>query len=270
MHSVILTIHNKEFLADFLLERIYNYTVGEYELIVVLDDCTDDSEQIVLRAKNNRTKVIYTDNVFETKANNAGLKIAQGDYCIIVQDDMLITEYKWNTLLEQPFNKFDDVFAVSARNACNMVINENSQHRYMEENLDNCWSDIFSFVNVIGATHNGIEISDIDRSKFSIRSVVNRGPLMINHADLEKLNYLDENFAPQDLDDADLCFRSKELGKVVGCYCIGWESDLLWGGTRINGQTASWLFKANHKNAKLLLNKHGDIMKHNVIEERPM
>ena len=55
---------------------------------------------------------------------------------------------------------------------------------------------------------------------------------MLDHSDLQKLNYLDEEFSPQDMDDHDLNYRAyKELGKVAGAYWIDFVSDNL--GTRV-------------------------------------
>ena len=42
----------------------------------------------MLRLKNYT--VLFAPNVFETKANNIGLREAVGDKVIIVQDDMII------------------------------------------------------------------------------------------------------------------------------------------------------------------------------------
>ena len=56
---------------------------------------------------------------------------------------------------------------------------------------------------------------------------------MINHEDLMKMDYLDEKYSPQDMDDHDLMFRMrKKLKKVCGSYSIDFESDPSWGGTR--------------------------------------
>ena len=113
MHSIILTVHNKGWLIGDVIKGIVNNTVGEYELIVVIDGCTDDSEQVVLdnvKDIKNYT-ILYADNVFETKANNIGLRKAEGDKVIIVQDDMIIREHGWNKRLQKPFDAFDDVFA---------------------------------------------------------------------------------------------------------------------------------------------------------------
>ena len=87
--------------------------MGDYELIVVLDGCTDNSAVVVESVVNDKTTVIETPDVFETKANNAGLKFAEGDYAIIVQDDIIVQEPGWNLRMMEPFEVFDDVFAVT-------------------------------------------------------------------------------------------------------------------------------------------------------------
>ena len=255
-HSLILTIHNKGWLLDRVLDGIIDNTVGNYELIIVLDGCTDDSEEIVKKhvQKLDNYTVLYADDIFETKANNMGLKQATGDYAIIIQDDMVIQEYGWNRRMQKPFLKLDDVFAVTARTAHNYVINPNSQHLGMENDLDDCWCDILQSVDEADS-------SNIPRDTFAIRSTVNRGPLMIDLADLKTLNYFDEAYAPQDMDDHDLMYRAwKELGKVCGCYWIKMQSETEWGGTRVNGSPAPWLFKAHHKNSKLFYSRNKDVL----------
>ena len=47
MHSIILTVYNKGWLIDKVIQGIKDNTVGEYELIVVVDGCTDNSEEVV-------------------------------------------------------------------------------------------------------------------------------------------------------------------------------------------------------------------------------
>ena len=114
-HSIILTIHNKDWLIDKVIQNIYQNTTGTYELIIILDGCTDNSEEVVYNNIKDDATVLYAANVFETTANNMGLRRASADKVIIVQDDMVITEQGWNERLQKPFDKFDDVFAVTAR-----------------------------------------------------------------------------------------------------------------------------------------------------------
>ena len=66
-------------MIDKVIQSIYKNTIGSYELIVILDGCTDNSEEIVLENVNDDTKVLYAANVFETTANNMGFRRASGD-----------------------------------------------------------------------------------------------------------------------------------------------------------------------------------------------
>jgi glycosyltransferase involved in cell wall biosynthesis len=257
MHSIILTIHNKEWLVQQVLDGITKNTRGKYELIVVLDGCTDKSFDIVedyFYGKSHDVTIATTPDVYETKANNVGLKSASGEYVIIVQDDMIIKEDGWNLRMQKPFDAFDDVFAVTSRTAHGWEFNHSTKHLGMKEDLDDCWCDICIHTNHADRTN-------ISRDTFAVRASVNRGPLMINHEDLKKLNYLDEEFSPQDMDDHDLMYRMhKELDKVCGCYWIDFESKDEWGGTRVSGSPAPWLLKANHKNMKIFYERHKDLI----------
>jgi glycosyltransferase involved in cell wall biosynthesis len=258
MLSINLTVHNKENLLLECLERIKKYTTGTYEIVTVLDGCTDGSELILDNfIKNNRSiriKKIYAPNVFETKSNNIAARASSGDHIVIIQDDMLINETEWNERMLKPFVNFNDVFSVTARTSHNWIINPNSIHINYESIPHGIWSDI-----LIHTDHANRD--NTDRKEFSIRDSSNRGPLVINHSDFESLNYFDESFFPQDMDDHDLHYRMiKKLGKVTGVYWIDYISDNEWGGTRENGVTKQWMLNANHKNSGILVNRHRDIM----------
>ena len=267
LHSIILTVHNKEFLLDRVLNGIQKNTTGEYELIIVLDGCTDKSSEIVEKFVNKNKsiaiKVLETPDVFETKANNVGLKEANGEYVIIVQDDMIVDEMGWNRRMEKPFNSFDDVFAVTARTSHNWIYNKDSKHIGMSEDLDDCYCDILTHCDHADKT-------SIPRDTFAVRGSVNRGPLMLKLDDLKTLNYLDEEYAPLDMDDHDLMFRARtELNKVCGCYWINYQSENEWGGTRINGSPAPWYLKSQHKNVKIFYDRYKDLLdSYRIIENR--
>ena len=267
MHSIILTVHNKDWLLEKVLEGIYYNTRTPYELKIVLDGCTDNSERVVwdtLLSTPVDWKLLHAPDVYETKANNLGLKAASGDKVIIIQDDIIVNEKDWNIRMEKPFKAFDDVFAVTGNTAHNWVFNPNTIHLGMEDNLDDCWCDILHHVDHASRTH------ILPRDVFAARCTANRGPLMLDHSDLQKLNYLDEKFSPQDMDDHDLNYRAyKELGKVAGAYWIDFISDNAWGGTRVSGQPAPWLLKSHHKNTKLFYERYKDLINtRRLIDDR--
>ena len=79
--SIILTVHNQEEIIPQVLKGIEDNTEGDYELIVVIDGCTDKSEEVILKyvresTLKDKTTFLETPDVFETKANNVGLKYA--------------------------------------------------------------------------------------------------------------------------------------------------------------------------------------------------
>lgn len=257
MISLVLTIHNKDFLVERVLRGIKDNTSLPYELIIVLDGCSDNSKAICEGFSDSKgsIKIVETPDVFETKANNFGLKLATSNFVCIIQDDMVIKEPGWDARMLSPFYKFSDVFAVTANCAHNWEINPNPSS-------NSGWSDL-----LFHCDHANRKV--IDRNTFSVRQCVNRGPLLINHSDLATMNYFDEEFAPQDMDDHDLCFRMrKKIGKSVGCYWIDYESDAFWGGTREGGQTKQWLLNANRKNSKIVLDRHMESIKIKIIDDR--
>lgn len=261
MTSVILTVHNKAWLIDRVLHGIFDNSRDEdYELIVVLDGCTDNSESVVEsfckihKPARVPMKILHAPNVFETKANNLAARSASGETIMIVQDDMVIKENGWISRMHKPVREFSDIFAVTARTAHNWVYNSCSVHESLDIDLGDCWCDILQHVDHANRTNTA-------RDVFAIRESVNRGPLLIRHDVLQKMNYFDEEFSPQDMDDHDLCYRTyKLLGMRSGCYWVDFESQDSWGGTRVSGSTASWLLKANHKNMKIVWSRHRDVI----------
>ena len=82
--SVIVPEHNS---AEFMrngLDSIRSQTFKDYELIIICDNCTDNTAEIAME---------YTDKVFEINAGrcgaarNRGLKEATGEWIIFMDDD---------------------------------------------------------------------------------------------------------------------------------------------------------------------------------------
>jgi glycosyltransferase involved in cell wall biosynthesis len=241
--SALLTIHNKETLAEMVCQNLVN-NLSELndQIIVVFDGCTDNSESIVKSVLNNvkgkQIDYVYTDNVFETKANNAGLKIVKNDYVVLLQDDMVVNEKDFDKRMLEPFIKFNDVFAVTSFVAHNNIYNETTKQ--------------INYIDVASKSNSSRDI-------FYAREYANRGPLMYDYNDVVKLNFLDEYFAPQNYDDMDISMRAfKELGKVSGLYWVDYTSDPNWGTTRQKNQTLHQ--DLVYINAAKILEKHKDLL----------
>jgi glycosyltransferase involved in cell wall biosynthesis len=247
--SILLTIHNKEFLIERVCESIVkNISNNVEEIIVVYDGCTDNSENIsqnILKKFQKKLTYLYTDDVFETKANNFGLKHVESDYVIIIQDDMIINEIDFDKRMLKPFITFDDVFAVTSFRAHNDRV-------YSQNKIDH--------VDIIDGK------LGYPRDKFGVREIANRGPLMYNYSDVVKLDFYDEIFSPQTYDDHDISFRAWEkLGKVSGLYWIDWYSKPEWGTTRT--KSYNLIREADKKNEKIIAERWGHILNGTIINE---
>lgn len=228
--SVIVTTHDKQWLIGTVVDAILKYTVTPFELVMVYDGCKDKSRETVEKVlrgagtrigENKMVKYIpvETPDVHEVKANNAGMKASSGEYYLLLQDDMVPNERGWDIRMMRPMEVWEDIFAISGRNAYN----------------------VYPGIQVIGDLIGRVE-DDTPRGTYDIntrclvrlRDTINRGPLCMRASSVKKLNYLDEAFAPSDCDDVDICYRARlEYGWRCGVYPVDYLSDLSWGTARI-------------------------------------
>lgn len=243
--DIVLTVFNQENLIERVLYGIFKNTTTPFNLIIVFDGCSDRTEPraqkyIKKHASRNLREVIITHapNVYETRANNIGYKLAKTDYLITVQDDMVVNEYAWERRLTYPLRKFDDILGVTARIAQDVVTMEGGHHVY--------------------SNRAGRELKpSLSRNIFAVRDVLNRGPIAFSVRHLKTMNYLNDAYAPSDLDDADISLRAWTQKKLrVGAYWINYLSPVHWGKARAADSTME-VGKSISRNALRLMADHG-------------
>lgn len=97
--SVVIPAHNTERWIEKCLKSIREQTFKDYEIIVVCDACTDETEKIA-RQYADRVEVVdfHTDGL----TRNKGLEKVRGEYVIFVDsDDWLLHEYVFELLDEK-------------------------------------------------------------------------------------------------------------------------------------------------------------------------
>lgn len=239
--SCLLTVHNKQdLIKDVCLGIVNNISNLTNEIIIVLDGCSDNSEKIINGVMLNISvpiKYVYTNDVFELRANNEGLKHVTSDYVILIQDDMIIKEKNFDERMLKPFLAFNDVFAVTSQTAHNNTINGG---------------------NII-ATELADRRMGHSRDLFYVREIANRGPLMYKYSDVKQLGFFDEHLVPNSYDDHDISYRAyKELKKISGLYWIDYDSEPEWGTGRQKNQNIHR--DAHARNSKIVLERHRDVM----------
>ena len=244
--SIILTIFNKEKIIEKVIDSLFMHSsslIQEY--IFVLDGCTDSSEKI-LKSKiafipyGAKYKIMYANNVFELRANNIGLKEVSLQYAIIIQDDMVIMEPNWNERLILPMQKYNDIWAVTARTSCSL-------------NNKGEWYNIKE--GPVG--HKYIENSDYPRNIIYVGQVINRGPLLVKMSVIKEIGYFDETLPGCiGCDDVDACLKIfSKFGLRCCSFYVKYISPLEWGSTRV-GPNASYCSKQEILNRNEIINRY--------------
>jgi glycosyltransferase involved in cell wall biosynthesis len=241
--SVVMPVHNQENLIVPISRSIFNnMSENVKEIIIIIDGCTDKTEENLFSILDEfpfPPKILYTPNIFEVLATNVGFRNSTCRYSTFNQDDMLITEKDFDKRLLKPFQVIPELLCVTARDAVDVVPAPDGVH------LD--------FINVAGKDVN------TSREIFAIRDAVNRGQIFFDNLKMEKLNYMDEIFAPQNLDDVDIGMRGYlEYGWLCGAYACEYISEYYWGTSRKNMNSWKIFEESNAKNHKIMLERYKD------------
>lgn len=86
--SVITATYNRSHLLGRCIQSVLNQTFQDFELIIVDDGSTDDTEKIVSNLSNEKVKYVrHQKNQGGAPARNTGIRLAKGDYIAILDDD---------------------------------------------------------------------------------------------------------------------------------------------------------------------------------------
>ena len=138
--SVILPIYNVAPYLDDTFQSILNQSLKEIEIIAVNDGSTDNCEDIILKYKeqDSRIKYIYQDNQGLATTRNIALQNANGNYIYMMDsDDVLSSPDALQKCYEYAQkNKADFIFFDGERVSeyCDKCISEIRRTHLIEEN----------------------------------------------------------------------------------------------------------------------------------------
>lgn len=101
--TVVIPIYNVGKYLDEMLKSIYNQTFKNFQVIIVNDGSTDNSEEIIFNYINRYSNIIYIKQVNSgvSEARNKALSKIKGKYTIFLDPD----DYIEKDMLEQLYNK---------------------------------------------------------------------------------------------------------------------------------------------------------------------
>lgn len=109
-YSIIIgTLNHLEDCLKPCCEAIKKYTdLSNVEVIIVANGCTDGTREYV-ESLGESFKLLWFDKPLGyAKANNEGIKIATGEYIVLLNNDAFLLEQpvnQWLDMLEKPFKK---------------------------------------------------------------------------------------------------------------------------------------------------------------------
>ncbi|MEI3218715.1 MAG: glycosyltransferase [Lachnoclostridium sp.] len=88
MVSVLMCTYNRENLLREAIESVLSQSYSDWELVIVDDGSTDESEKVVCSFHDERIRYIrMTDNYYYCYSANYGLKLCSGKYLAIINSD---------------------------------------------------------------------------------------------------------------------------------------------------------------------------------------
>jgi glycosyltransferase involved in cell wall biosynthesis len=97
--SVLIPLYNKEKFIQNTLQSVLNQTFSDFEIIIVNDGSTDESEKIVSEFQDARIRYFVQKNQGVSVARNLGISLAQSNYISFLDAD----DYWYTDFLEQMY-----------------------------------------------------------------------------------------------------------------------------------------------------------------------
>jgi len=87
MISIIIPLYNKQNCIERAIKSVLSQTFTDFELLVINDGSTDQSDEIVKEIKDNRLILINKQNGGVSTARNKGVDAAKGEWIIFLDAD---------------------------------------------------------------------------------------------------------------------------------------------------------------------------------------
>lgn len=226
IYSIIIPVYNQEDIIVNNINSVIKYTKGNFEIIIILDFCNDNTEENIITYFDNlkdinndlvSVRIFKQPNspIFETSCDNIGFIFSRGKYCLEIQADMEMIQDSYNIELTKPFLCLPNVIAVSGRCAHNL------------------FNHSIGIGKLGGLVEKNINELGINRNKFYVYETCNRGPLLLCKEKLKQLGYLDEYNYHLENSEHDLMARAYINYKYICGYVpIDYNSKLENGSTR--------------------------------------
>ncbi|MEL6650160.1 MAG: glycosyltransferase, partial [Bacteroidota bacterium] len=211
--SIIIVNYNvKHFLEQCLLsvEKALQFVEGE---VIVVDNNSVDGSQQMLRDKFG-DRIIFIenkDNPGFSKANNQGIKIAQGRYVLLLNPDTVVEEQTFRKCVD-----FMDERPKSGALGVKMIDGEGQFLPESKRSLPTPWVSFYKIFGLAKLFHKSkkfgqYHLTYLDKEENHPIEILSGAFMFMRSEALEKIGYLDEDFFMYG-EDIDLSYRFIKAG----------------------------------------------------------
>lgn len=236
--SFVIQSHNKSLQICHILPKLRQYKDAE---IIVIDDGSsmEHTKRLTEALTGANEFLLRANDLFENVTYDKALRLANGKYVALMQDDDDFENVSWVTEAIALFERHPKMVILGGKWALNV--------KFHPEQEKGCGTKR--------------EMSD---AKFRFVDAVNRAPMWIRKDLYEQhLHHIDFRFAPFQYDDDEICLRSWQLGLQVGWYDAKFQS-LTAGGMRL--WNSEFTKEQMERNGKLLYQLYADKMNDIAIQ----
>ena len=133
--SIIVPIYNSEKYISACIESILHQTYKDFELLLIDDGSTDNTNNIIKKYKDSRIKIYRQENKGTGAARNLGMKHANGNYLTFVDSDDAIEQRYLEIMLNACKNNNADivscVYMKNDKEPKTKILNNTEAFRYL-------------------------------------------------------------------------------------------------------------------------------------------
>ncbi len=196
--SIIIVTYNGLVFTRRCLQSVMEHTGDVPSELIIVDNCSTDGTPEFLRSLPQVTAVTNAENRGFAGGCSQGLRLARGDYLVLLNPDTVVTE-GWLARLIAHAKRHPDVGAVGPLSNQTGELQYDSAAESQYDGLD----EMQAYANRTAARNRGKSFEFHRAAGFC---------LLLKREVLERVGYLDEQFGSGFYEDDDYCKRLRKAG----------------------------------------------------------
>lgn len=216
--TIIIVNYNTKQLTLNCLESVYKSLTSYQFEVIIIDNASYDDSVHVIREQYPQIKLITNkDNLGFSKANNQGMKIAEGRHVLLLNSDTIIERDTLDIMIN-----FMDANTMVGVSGCKVVLPDGSLDKACRRGFPTP-AATFYYVSRLSKVFpknpriNAYHREDLDPDEEYPIDCLIGAFMMVRREVIDQVGMLDENFFMYG-EDVDWCYRIKQAGWVNYYY----------------------------------------------------